>query len=432
VAAAVALLVLAAATAWLLAATYPDDGGEGDFASGLAAMGWLFAVAPVCVAGMAMCALAAFARLTGRSWGRPLGLLVAACGVVIGGMLLGSTVADVATPADVRTIVGLLALVVYAAIIALVLQITDRWWAVGLAAVVPVALVAAFFGLRTTATPASCPQLTMPDGLAGRIVFVAHASICAADLRTGETRLLYVASDAGWSDGAYRAPIGRPALSPDGRTLALVHDGRVVTVPVGGGTEREIGTGSHPAWSPGGRLLAYDTSQGPGDWGDTVVADLVSGGSRTVAESSNEPSWSPDGSRLVVSAGEGCGLATVKVDGSDRRPVPVSPIGCARDPSWSPDGSAIAYLDDRLKPGGPSGADLAVVALDGSRQRTLDEATTATGYDSSPSWSPDGRSILFNRWIDGPGGRLLVVDVETGSLREIRGAPDFPDPQWLP
>jgi hypothetical protein len=40
--------------------------------------------------------------------------------------------------------------------------------------------------------------------------------------------------------------------------------------------------------------------------------------------------------------------------------------------------------------------------------------------------------LVFGRWADSAGGRLVVADPSAASLRTLKGAPEFPDAQWAP
>ena len=63
-----------------------------------------------------------------------------------------------------------------------------------------------------------------------------------------------------------------------------------------------------------------------------------------------------------------------------------------KEPSWSPSGDRIAFAgDERLS----DGAGLYLMNADGSGLRKLWSPGEAYGYPLSPTWSPDGRVIVF-------------------------------------
>ena len=68
-----------------------------------------------------------------------------------------------------------------------------------------------------------------------------------------------------------------------------------------------------------------------------------------------------------------------------------------RDPEWSPDGSRIAFVSKRDgDPDANSNSDIWTVSADVYvKDRPLTQITTNKGGDSSPSWSPDGKSIAY-------------------------------------
>ena len=190
----------------------------------------------------------------------------------------------------------------------------------------------------------------------------------------------------------------RPALSPDGREVAFVHqDGattRIRVAPIDGSTFRTLpfDGAAAPSWSPDGRLLAFAYERGI--W----VADPNGGSARRLTGTSRtpldtDPAWSPDGSQIAFfrfhtdNTGE---LMAMRIDGSDvRRVVP----GVAVAPAWSPDGSRIAFVDLSSRPGR-----IALVRPDGSG---LVRLTGTDAWAGRPSWTPDGSALVYDRDPDG-------------------------------
>ena len=104
-------------------------------------------------------------------------------------------------------------------------------------------------------------------------------------------------------------------------------------------------------------------------------------------EHDSPPAFSPSGKRVVFAAGgkRGPGLFAVNLDGSRLRRLT---IGADTSPAYSPDGERIAFLRLNKR----SVNDLYVTAADG-RVRRLRPGFPSQGR---PSWTPDGRSIVFS------------------------------------
>lgn len=99
-------------------------------------------------------------------------------------------------------------------------------------------------------------------------------------------------------EGAYNA---RPRISPDGRSLAMVHDdrgqfrialldieSRALQVLSGGGLDES------PAFAPNGAVLIYATRKGGRGILETVTADgAIRGAVKSVGGDVREPVWSP-------------------------------------------------------------------------------------------------------------------------------------------
>lgn len=125
--------------------------------------------------------------------------------------------------------------------------------------------------------------------------------------------------------------------------------------------------------------------------------------------------WSPDG-RFVLAwrhGDVGWDVWRIPVSGSDPVNLTHTKSGGCRMAQYSPDGSMIAFMRDQ-----PNG--LHVMAADGSTQRQL----TRRGHrDERPSWSPDGKRLLYG-WFDrSKDGRLMsrigIVNVDTGDEQPL-------------
>jgi Tol biopolymer transport system component len=190
-----------------------------------------------------------------------------------------------------------------------------------------------------------------------------------------------------------------PAWSPGGRFLAYesgidgYYEAGSVTIsrPDGSGsieTKAVNGVSSvGPVWSPRGGEIAFQADRGARTWIYLVRAD----GTRKhrLAPGTN-PTWSPNGRRLAFV--DNCALITINKDGTGKRRVSREGefvIGAA----WSPNGAALAYLTRTQGcVGMPSR--LETVSVDGKHVHTLARWPAQSLVWGNPVWTPDGKRIL--------------------------------------
>src|SRR5690606_116836 len=98
--------------------------------------------------------------------------------------------------------------------------------------------------------------------------------------------------------------------------------------------------------------------------------------------------------------------------------------GRYNEPIWSPRGDWIAFTNQ-------SGGrwSIGVVRPDGTGERRLTESF----QDEAPSWSPNGRVIVFSRTAGpGAGPKLWSVDLTGRNLRRLPTPGDASHPAWSP
>ena len=150
---------------------------------------------------------------------------------------------------------------------------------------------------------------------------------------------------------------------------------------------------------------------------------------------------SPDGKRIVfTSLKDGdLDIYTMNVDGSDVKRLTTTP-GYDGGPWWSPDGTKIVYRAwhptnaDSLKSYRdllaqrmirPNRMELFVMNADGSDQKQI---TNLGGANFGPSWTPDGKGIIFSSNHQNPRSRnfdLFVVKMDGTGLERITTHGDF-------
>ena len=268
--------------------------------------------------------------------------------------------------------------------------------------------VATAFALQSAAPPtrarperAATLPFVSPDGK--HIVYTRDLPDQSADLMVidasgGPARLL-VHDPSG-------SVLGEWAMR--GRQVAYVISAGDTTslhrVPVEGGTPVRMLRlqGKSLRLSNDGRRIAYSV----GAWtrGRVVVANADGSRARAITDSTAgwfNAAWSPDDRRIAITRLDPTGALEVWVldaYGSHARALASFPdsVGRAQWPTWSPDGKRVAVQVGRYDRNDHSRdrADIWVVDVATGRATNLTPGDEAW-LDETPSWSPDGRTIVF-------------------------------------
>lgn len=290
----------------------------------------------------------------------------------------------------------------------------------------------------TAAESADTISIAERRAAGGRIVFVSE--------RGGAPRV-FVVSPTG--EGAREIAVGGDAsypaaVSPDGRTLLAIavreeggeHGEQMMLAPMGGGAARPLGPAGprarSAAWSPDGSWVVFESDRE--SFRDLYRIAPDGSGLRRLTENREgnfDPAVSPDGQWIAfASSRDGdAEIYVMRADGGEQRRL----TAFHRDdwgPRWSPDGRTLAFLSNR------EGADrIFLVSPDGTGLRKLGNSTDSTAapwQEADPAWSPDGTRIAFTRHVRPGESRIRIVDVRTGSAREIAGAAAASQPAWSP
>jgi len=192
-------------------------------------------------------------------------------------------------------------------------------------------------------------------------------------------------------------PYSSPALSPDGKTIALVLQGSTFDVweyDLQRGALAKLSFGGddyRPHWSPDGKMLAYDSSKsGPHQ---VFVKTGMGQGSETVVTDGPElkqlSDWMPGGHEIIFSRHNkdtGWDIYAASVDGDHKtRPLVVAPFDQI-EATVSPDGKWLAYVSDE------SGQrEVFVQAMNDPSTRV--QVSSEGG--NSPRWTRSGGELLF-------------------------------------
>ena len=281
---------------------------------------------------------------------------------------------------------------------------------------------------------------------------VLHGSRLLVGILLAVTGLALVAKTA-TSAGASQQPASQPEYrevrwSPDGKSLAVVMRTepksrlRIAVIPADGGAPRWVSPESPgamtPRWSPDGGEIAFLTGESRPFPQELVVTSADAGSTHAVART-DQPlgltagyTWKLDGRgfqyffTVTNSQDSSPGHYTMDLSGHATRTPGATPTSGMLGIEWSADQSQITF-----DAGQPS--HLYIAGSHGENAHPV--AGTEVGA-VAPSWSPDGRTLLYSVYrrptagptlwsigIDGKGNRSLAADGIRGQFS--------PDGQWI-
>ena len=224
-----------------------------------------------------------------------------------------------------------------------------------------------------------------------------------------------------------------PRFAPNQQTITYMsyagNRARVYVYDIGSGTQRLVVDQPNmtfsPRFSPDGRYIVFSMAVG----GNTDIYRVPVAGGRperltTSPGIDTGASYSPDGSRIVFESDRSGTqqLYVMNADGSGQNRISFG-SGRYGSAAWSPRGDLIAFT----KIGG--GFAVGIMGPDGSGEKIL----TNGWQDEGPSWSPNGRVIMFFRTGQGSGkADLWSVDLTGVNERPVPTPLDGSDPAWGP
>jgi Tol biopolymer transport system component len=239
----------------------------------------------------------------------------------------------------------------------------------------------------------------------------------------------------------------RPAAVPD--------EGRIAFVAPGGGTWQLYSVNadgtdlqqlthvsspslaSNPVWSPDGTEIAYTLRISDTDSADMWVANADGSDAHAIAQGMHVHglTWSPDGTKIAFSGAKpetANRIWIVRTDGYNAHTLTLcEEPECLEDssPAWSPDGRTVAYV---RRSGAGAVAPYSIFLMPTDRDADLatiplDDATYATDL----VWSPDGSTLAFTMTRGAETGIFTIAGDGSG-LRHLDAPPSAQAPAWSP
>ncbi len=225
------------------------------------------------------------------------------------------------------------------------------------------------------------------------------------------TRPVYDKARRDFDSTAPRKVLGlnRPALSPDGKTVAYAALEDIWVAPVAGGAApqnltHDTAMQEDPSWSPDGSKLVYSSDKG-GGLPQLWIREMASGQERKLTSLDLQPLeavWSQDGARIAFIAADGMwGTARLGVvDVASGKVTWLSnTLGQPGRPSWSADGKHVAIpLSLPFSKSFREGTNqIAVYPSDRLAepiwQIPVANLSIDTRGGAGPAWSPDGQKM---------------------------------------
>jgi TolB protein len=260
-----------------------------------------------------------------------------------------------------------------------------------------------------------------------------------------------------WREMYVPQPTSGPSAatwSPDGRELIYSMQGSLWRQQLGTTEAVQLTTGPtyeyQPDWSPDGRFVAYVSYDGEAI--ALKLLELQGGRTRTLVADGAvnlEPRWSPDGSRIAFvstsfngrwhvfvgrfNAASGLhDVRRVTVDRDSRLPrYYYSVFDHYLSPTWSPDGRELIFVSNRGRMYGTGGIWRATIGdtLAAARELHYEETT----WKARPDWARDGKRVVYSGYHGRQWNQLWLLSADGGDPIQLTyGEFDATAPRWSP
>lgn len=294
--------------------------------------------------------------------------------------------------------------------------------------------------------PASSARATFA-GINGRIYYEQGKNIYSVN-PDGSQRVLVLKS----GDFPGKPKLREPAVSPNGQRIAFSTSGAIYVGKLGGRskeiTEKPAGNMTltaltSPAWSPNGQKIVFHAVRKQSgifyarlysiNADGTGIKQIIRFNQGHFSQYSEvHPDWSVD-NKIAFTATDD--LWQIKPDGSGKTNL-TGDTANYEEASWSPAADAIAVRHE-TEPGDIfSQPGIANINPDTGEPTDVTGNANDSSLYESPSYSPDGTSIVFSGFIDNSGIQDLYVVLSGGGkpvdLNVSTDDKDVLNPSWGP
>ena len=238
------------------------------------------------------------------------------------------------------------------------------------------------------------------------------------------------------TDGSYL--VLTPRFSPNSQKItymsyAKLNNPRVFIFDIETGQQEIVGEFPGmtfaPRFSSDGSKIVMSYSDPDVGNSEIYILDLQTRISKRITNNSSidvSGSFSPDGKNIVFNS-DRTGrrhIYIIDINGTNLKRISRE-AGSYYTPVWSPRGDMIAFTKQQ---GGQFY--IGVMEIDGSNERMIAKSFHVEG----PTWSPNGRVIVFGRSTQGRNGTssLYSVDISGRNLKPLITPDGASDPSWSP
>lgn len=216
------------------------------------------------------------------------------------------------------------------------------------------------------------------------------------------------------------------------RQVVFTADGDIFSIDIDGKNLKNLT--DHPAIdglpspSPNGRNIAFNSWRN-GDRPKIFIMDTDGKNPKLLIDDRifDRPTWSPDSMWIAFIKEITHSIVAININSGIVKEIFKTHEIITNRTSWSPDGKKIAFRLLGVKP--DEKGDIYTIDVDENlNSKNLRQLTKDPANDEYPSWSPDGKQIVFYSARDG--GGIYIMDSDGANVKLIYKTEDSCCPIW--